>query len=206
MPAVGRLEKQAGVRRAAKEGGSHEDRNCRDGPPPATCQHRRSLQPRKERIRTTLLGTDDGAIRCPRIVRVGLAFEVRDPVEVVSEILYEEGYGSPEDLRSVLAIPDHALIARPWSGSASMVDPNYGKRRDVLWNALVLGLCTAQVYDPARPVLWTQASITRRLELFDPRGAWMCTAQVYDPARPVLWTQSSLTRRLELFDPAGFYA
>ena len=32
------------------------------------------------------------------------------------------------------------------------------------------GLCTAQLYDPARPVLWTQAALKRRLELFDPAG------------------------------------
>ncbi len=28
----------------------------------------------------------------------------------------------------------------------------------MLWHALMLGLCTAQLYDPARPVLWTQAA------------------------------------------------
>ena len=26
------------------------------------------------------------------------------------------------------------------------------------------------IYDPARPVLWTQAALKRRLELFDPAG------------------------------------
>jgi hypothetical protein len=125
---------------------------------------------RNERIRTTLLGTDDGAIRCPRIVRVGIHFPGVDPVEVLTEILNEEGYGSAEDLRGELAIPDHPLIARPWAESAGAVDPHHDERRNVLWNALVLGLCTAQLYDPRRPVLWTQAALRRRLELFDPTG------------------------------------
>jgi hypothetical protein len=125
---------------------------------------------RKERIVSTLLGNDDGAIRCPRIVRVGLDFPVGDPVEVVTAILNEEGYASPEDLRGELDVPGRPLIARPCTERAGIVHASYDARRDVLWHALVLGLCTALVYDPSRPVLWTQASLTRRLELFDPAG------------------------------------
>ena len=125
---------------------------------------------RKERIHATLLGNDDGLVRCPRIVRVGIDFPDADPVEVLAEILAGEGYGSPEDLRGELEIPDRALIARPYTERRGVVDARYDARRDVLWNALVLGLCTALVYDPSRPVLWTQASLTRRLELFDPAG------------------------------------
>ena len=41
---------------------------------------------------------------------------------------------------------------------------------DALYQALVLGLCTTWCYDPQRPVLWTRASLTRQLELFDGRG------------------------------------
>ena len=125
---------------------------------------------RKERIRSTLLGNDHLLVRCPRIVRVGIEFPNADPVEVLAEILAGEGYASPEDLRGELEIPDHALIVRPYTERAGIVDARYDARRDVLWNALVLGLCTAQVYDPSRPVLWTQASLRRRLELFDPAG------------------------------------
>ena len=40
----------------------------------------------------------------------------------------------------------------------------------VLEQALLLGLCTAYQYDPARPVLWTRASLTRRVELYEPAG------------------------------------
>jgi hypothetical protein len=34
----------------------------------------------------------------------------------------------------------------------------------------MLGLCTAHLYDPGRPVLWTRASLKRVLELFEPGG------------------------------------
>jgi hypothetical protein len=125
---------------------------------------------RRERICTTLLGETDRVIRCARIVRVGLTFPDVDPVEHLFGLLQEEGYASPEDLRDELSIPDHRLIARANPEPAGMVDARDGARRDVLWNALVLGLCTTQIYDPARPVLWTTASLTRRLELFDPAG------------------------------------
>ena len=40
----------------------------------------------------------------------------------------------------------------------------------ILEQALLLGLCTAFQYDPARPVLWTRASLTRRVELYEPAG------------------------------------
>jgi hypothetical protein len=49
----------------------------------------------------------------------------------------------------------------------SVADRN---RRRVLKQALMLGLCTAHVYDPARPVLWTAASLSRGLDLFEPQG------------------------------------
>ena len=42
--------------------------------------------------------------------------------------------------------------------------------RDVLEQALMLGLCTAQIFDADRPVLWTETSLTRAVELFDPVG------------------------------------
>jgi hypothetical protein len=40
----------------------------------------------------------------------------------------------------------------------------------ILRDALILGLATASIYDPARSLLWTNASLTRRLELYDPRN------------------------------------
>jgi hypothetical protein len=66
--------------------------------------------------------------------------------------------------------PPGRLVARPHTLNNGVVDILCDARRDILWHALMLGLCTAQIYDPARPVLWTQAALKRRLELFDPAG------------------------------------
>lgn len=125
---------------------------------------------RREGIRATLLGHRDGVIRCPRIVRLGIVFPEGDPVELLTELLAEEGYGSAEDLRDELEIPEGRLVARQQTQSTGVVDMLTDPRRDILWHALMLGLCTAQLYDPTRPVLWTQAALQRRLELFDPAG------------------------------------
>ena len=125
---------------------------------------------RREGVCSTLLGNDERPIRCPRIVRLGIEFPHGDPVELVKQVLNGEGYGSPEDLLGELEIPRQRLIARPHTLNTGVVDISHDAARDLLWHALMLGLCTAQLYDPARPVLWTQAALRRRLELFDPTG------------------------------------
>jgi hypothetical protein len=123
---------------------------------------------RRERIRSSLLGKNDGEIHCPRIIRIGFRLEDgEDPLESVAQLLAEEGFGSPEDLRGGIPIPARPYICRP--------DPSpqctlRSSRAEVLCNALMLGLCTSQLYDPARPVIWTRSSLTRAFELFDPEG------------------------------------
>lgn len=126
---------------------------------------------RKERIDCSVLGADDGFIRCPRIIRLGLAFQPRDnPVVVLTTILQEEGFASPEDLRDRFEVPQDRLVCSPLrSGSARLVIERTD-RDTVLEQALLLGLCTKHLFDPLRPVLWTEASLTRGLELFHPQG------------------------------------
>ena len=126
---------------------------------------------RTERVRTTLLGRDDNVIRCPRVIRLGLRFEASiDPVTQLETLLLMERIDGPEDLRQRFRIPPGRLICRSFTGNehrTSVEDPN---RRRVLKQALMLGLCTAHLYDPARPVLWTTASLSRGLVLFEPEG------------------------------------
>ena len=124
---------------------------------------------RRERIRSTLLGRDGGEIRCPCVIRLGFALlPGENPLESIGTLLGDAGYGSPEDLRSDIEIPDRPYICRPSSSpppcalSAPAVE--------VLRQALMLGLCTAQLFDPGRPVLWTRGSLTRVVDLFDPAG------------------------------------
>jgi hypothetical protein len=145
---------------------------------------------RKERVSSTVLGNEGGLIRCPLIIRIGLDFAgVLDPAArnkpealvnagdfacspaaVMEELLNQEGFGNPEDLREAFALPATRLVARPAGASFARLDVARGGRRAVLEQALLLGLCTAHLYDAARPVLWTDASLGRALELFDPSG------------------------------------
>jgi hypothetical protein len=126
---------------------------------------------RTEHVRTTLLGRDDNVIRCPRVIRLGLRFGSSiDPVAQIETLLLMERIDGPEDLRQRFRIPPGRLICRPFAAKerrTSVADPD---RRRVLKQALMLGLCTAHVYDPARPVLWTATSLTRGLVLFEPEG------------------------------------
>ena len=124
---------------------------------------------RQEHIRSTLLGKDDGEIHCPRTIRIGFDLTAnQDPLEFLATLLAEEGYGSPEDLRDAIPIPNRPHICRPDPGTPPCTLGS--ARTAVLRNALMLGLCTAHLYDPSRPVIWTRGSLTRAFELFDPEG------------------------------------
>lgn len=124
---------------------------------------------RRERIKTTLLGQDDGEIRCPCVIRLGFNLAGgEDPLTVLEQLLAEEGYGSPEDLRGEFPVPRRPYLCRP-SPQAAPCALN-GRRTDVLRQALMLGLCSAQHYDPERPVIWTRGSLSRVVDLFDPAG------------------------------------
>ena len=130
-----------------------------------------SSRQRTQTISSSILGKDDGFVRCPRIIRLGLLFnEAEDPVMVLAGILAEEGYGGPEALRDEFSLPEERLICRPRAMCQDRLVVRDAPRRRILEQALMLGLCTDQVFDPARPVLWTRTSLTRAVELFDPRG------------------------------------
>jgi hypothetical protein len=125
---------------------------------------------RTERVRDSLVGRGVGHVRCPSVHRLALAFEGEDPVDVMHELLGRHGLSSPEDLRAKFRVPAVRLIATPLPPATPRLDARTGPAPDVLLQALMLGLCTQHLYDPARPVLWTAASLGRALELFDPRG------------------------------------
>ena len=129
----------------------------------------RPARQRSERIHSTLLDSDDGEIRCPLIIRLGFSLlPGENPLECLSELLAEQGFDSPEDLRHEIEVPDMPHICRP---NPKKAPSNLaGPTTEVLWHALMLGLCTAQVYDPRRPVIWTRGSLTRVVDLFDPEG------------------------------------
>ena len=121
------------------------------------------------RLRSSVLHNDDGIVRCPRIIRVGLNFRGADPLEVLEDLLNEADVTDPELLRSRYALPAEPCICRR--------DPNprplqvTAKSRDkVFRQVLILDLSTGVYYDPSPPLLFTRTSLTRRLELFDVTG------------------------------------
>lgn len=124
---------------------------------------------RRERLYATVLGDESGPIRCPPVLRVGLAFGRRKPVAYAERWLHAAGFGSEAEARAVLTLPSDPCICQvdpaPQPIAADALSP-----LDGLFFALVLGLCTPSVYDPARPLLWTTASLTRQLVLYDGRG------------------------------------
>ncbi|OGR91300.1 MAG: hypothetical protein A2V88_04775 [Elusimicrobia bacterium RBG_16_66_12] len=126
-----------------------------------------SSRTRVEHVVSSLLG-GDGLARCPHQIRWGLDFEGRDPITVLHELLASEGFADAEALRETVSAVGKRLICRPDKAPPLVVSS--APAMDVLSQAMMLGLCTATLYNPSRPVLWTQASLTRRLELFDPEG------------------------------------
>lgn len=134
---------------------------CNSGGPASRTRH--------EDIRCSVLGKDDAVIRCPRVIRLALDFEGRPAVAAIERLLAAQAYASPEDLRSCCEIPQARLLCRPDAGPAPLKVAEASPEA-VLEAALMLGLCTSVLYDPGRPVLWTEASLSRRLELFDPEG------------------------------------
>jgi hypothetical protein len=128
---------------------------------------------REERLASTVLG-EEGWLRIPKRLTVGLQYpeEAREPVAKVLELLVSCGFSSPEEARRNLEtyLPSKKMVAMPWSGTPSLCPEPGPNGPSALVEAIILGLCTANLYDPSRPVIWTQSSLTRRLELFDLGG------------------------------------
>ena len=150
---------------------------------------------RKEHIKSSLLGSNDGIVRCPRRICLRLDFvgdilwnmerpddsaeelckkrQLRalselSPVEYLETVLKDEGLRDPEELRKKYILPQNKLICGPWTNMEGSLFVYDSSNYDLLEQALMLGLCTAQMFDPGRPVLWTETSLTRAVELFDP--------------------------------------
>jgi len=87
----------------------------------------------------------------------------------VLDLLKQCGFADEREARAAIALPIEPCLCRidtaPQPAPVATLSP-----ADALYQALVLGLSTPWVYDPARPATWTTASLTRQLELFDGRG------------------------------------
>ena len=68
---------------------------------------------RTERLSATVLGRDEGAVRCPRVLRVGLDFGGRSPLTCVRELLKACGFSDEQEARAALALPLEPCLCRP---------------------------------------------------------------------------------------------
>ena len=125
---------------------------------------------RTQRVVASLLRDETAQLRLPRVIRAALHFGDRDPLDAVLELLAREGLDDAEQLRGRYAAPSTALLVRVVPDATWGVAVECATDGSVLEQALLLGLCTAFQFDPARPVLWTRASLTRRVELYEPAG------------------------------------
>lgn len=124
---------------------------------------------REMTLRATVLGAGRGPLSCPRVRTAALYFGWKEPVAYVRLLLEELGYSSPEAARDVLVRDTRPLACSGLQQvrTTSIFD---AAPEAVLEEALVLGLSTRSLFDPARPVIWTHASLTRHLALYDIGG------------------------------------
>ena len=124
---------------------------------------------RTQRLTSSLLGQRRGHVHCRRAARLALDFGKVDPLDAAASLLFECGFGDVEDASAALLRRESPRLCR----AAPELPPlcvAQAEPWEALRQALLLGHCTAFCFDPARPVLWTRASLTRRLELFEAEG------------------------------------
>lgn len=125
---------------------------------------------RTEHVLASLLRDESAPLQLPRVIRAGLQFGQREPLDTVLEALARTGLDDAELLRERYAAPAAPLLVRVVPNARWGVQVARASDDSVLEQALLLGLCTAYQYDPARPVLWTRTSLTRRVELYEHAG------------------------------------
>lgn len=130
------------------------------GPPQA--------QPRSQTLRSTLLGDEHKFAAWPRRLRVGLIFPPKvSPLAFMLALLKTVGLASPQALTDRrYPLPLERLTLRTVAGGDGFCDTSVAPVDEILHQALLLGLCGIAYYDPVRPIVWTNASLGRRLELF----------------------------------------
>jgi hypothetical protein len=105
------------------------------------------------------------------VLQLGLDFGgVASKVSLVTDLLKLVGLSHSQELVGRFDFPVSRLIARPTESPPVYLSVLDAPVEAVLEQAFLLGLCTAYLYDPYRPVLWTEVSLSRRLDLFQPEG------------------------------------
>jgi hypothetical protein len=130
---------------------------------------------RKQQVQSTLLGAQTSHhIRCPLHRTLGLRFdETASAVATVESLMRSVGLNDSKDLRVLFTLPDFPLMARPAQTTTAFLRLTGEDPLKVLEQALWLGLCSPYQFDPSRPVVWTETSLRRRVELFEPAGFYL---------------------------------
>jgi hypothetical protein len=124
---------------------------------------------RNQHIHSTLLGEFSGRAGLPQVLSVALNFGDSDPLDTVNHLLASMGIDNPEKLRTRYTLPGEPCICHP-SRTLKPLRVSTAEPDDVLQQIALLGLCSANHYDPHRPVLLTRASLTRWMVLYSARG------------------------------------
>ena len=120
-------------------------------------------------LHSTVLGQKPGQFGCPLVVTAAIDFGRMDPLKTIAKLMCTLGIEDPEALRAKYQTVDQPCICRP-SPQVPAPHVKRGPIDEVLRCVLILGLSTGHVYDPARPVLLTRASLTRHLTLYAGEG------------------------------------
>ena len=126
---------------------------------------------RQEIINSTLLGNKGKRIFWPRRRRVGIMFPPgMKPLTFITKLLKASGFKSsdPESLRALFVLPETMALCRPLAADTTgFPDAKQGDTLLVLEQAILLGLCNNNYYDPQKTIIWTNNSLSRKMELFD---------------------------------------
>lgn len=128
---------------------------------------------RKERLTSSLLGLETRHIRCPRVTTLALYFGGVHPVMAMEELCVQLGLDGPEGARHAVELPAARLMVHP-NPAARPLSVERSDPQAVLQTALILGLCSSTFFDPKRPVIWSTASLQKRLDLYHLGGMYPC--------------------------------
>ena len=121
---------------------------------------------RTETIHATILANPDKPIKCPLVISLGLDFKKKPPASTMEALLKAEGFSSPEELRMEYLTLNKTFVCHV-SLTPARLPVASSPAKLVLIQAVILGLCTSTYFNPGRPILWTSASLTRCLDLYN---------------------------------------
>ncbi len=129
---------------------------------------------RRQSLESSILGRGQGEVQCPLQRTIGIRFqEGKSALETIERLMGKAGLASTDELRSRIELPQSPLLARECPTAGLRMAVRGTPALQILEQALWLGLCTAQFFDPQRPVLWTEVSLRRCLEVFEPAGFYV---------------------------------